>query len=93
MTTLSQAFQEALGVSIDKAKRLMAQPRRKKAKAKQPKLYSWHSPQAECISSGKSRNPYEFGVKVGVATTLKGTLIVGARGFPGKPFHCHTLNE
>jgi hypothetical protein len=27
--------------------------------------------------------PYEFGVKVGLAMTLKGNLIVGARSFPG----------
>jgi IS5 family transposase len=39
----------------------------------------------ECISKGKSRNPYEFGVKVGIATTLKGTLIVGARAVDADP--------
>jgi IS5 family transposase len=44
MTTLSQAIQDALGVSIDKAKRLIAQSRSKKAQDKQPKLYSWHVP-------------------------------------------------
>ena len=47
----------------------------------------------ECISKGKSRNPYEFGVKVGIATTLKGNLIVGARTFPGNPYDGHTLHE
>jgi IS5 family transposase len=47
----------------------------------------------ECISKGKSRNPYEFGVKVGIATTLKGNLIVGARTFPGNPYDGHTLQE
>jgi IS5 family transposase len=93
MTTLSQAVQDALGVSIDKAKRLIAQSRSKKTQAKQPKLYSWHAPEVECISKGKSRKPYEFGVKVGIATTLKGTLIVGARAFPGNPYDGHTLNE
>jgi IS5 family transposase len=50
MTTLSQAVQEALGVSIDKAKRLIAQSRSKKTQDKQPKLYSWHAPEVECIS-------------------------------------------
>jgi IS5 family transposase len=34
-----------------------------------------------------------LGVKVGIATTLKGTLIVGARAFPGNPYDGHTLNE
>ncbi|PVE44441.1 IS5/IS1182 family transposase [Limnohabitans planktonicus II-D5] len=93
MTTLSQAVQDALGVSIGKAKRLIAQSRSKKAQDKQPKLYSWHAPEVECISKGKSRNPYEFGVKVGIATTLQGTLIVGARAFPGNPYDGHTLSE
>ena len=93
MSPLSQAVQEALGHSIDKAKRLITQTRSHKTKDKQPKLYSWHAPEVECIFKGKSRNPYEFGVKVGIATTLKGTLIVGARAFPGNPYDGHTLNE
>ena len=33
------------------------------------KLYSLHAPEVECISKGKVRQPYEFGVKVTVATT------------------------
>jgi IS5 family transposase len=47
----------------------------------------------KCISKGKSRNPYEFGVKVGIATTLKGNMIVGAHTFPGNPYDGHTLQE
>ena len=39
---------------------------------KAPKLYSWHAPEVACISKGKSRTPYVFGVKVGIAMTLKG---------------------
>jgi len=93
MSPLSQAVQEALGHSVAKAKRIIAQTRSQKTKDKQPKLYSWHAPEVECISKGKSRNPYEFGVKVGIATTLKGTLIVGARAFPGNSYDGHTLNE
>ena len=30
---------------------------------------------------------------MGIATTLKGTLIVGARALPGNPYDGHTLNE
>ena len=30
-------------------------------------------------ASEGSRNPYEFGVKVGIATTIKGTLIIGMK--------------
>jgi IS5 family transposase len=45
------------------------------------------------LPDGTSRNPYEFGVKVGITTTLQGSLIVGARSFPGNPYDGHTLNE
>jgi IS5 family transposase len=80
-------------VRIDKAKRLVSQSGSKKAQDKQPNLNSWHGPEVECISKGKSRNPYEFGVKVGIATSLKGTLIVGAEALHGNPYDGHTLNE
>ena len=43
----------------------------------------------ECI--GKISAPYEFGVKVGIASTLQGNLIVGARAFHGNPYDGHTL--
>ena len=35
------------------------------------KLYALHAPEVECIIKGKARTPYEFGVKVSIATTLK----------------------
>ena len=73
---------------LERATRIHTQKRKDK-----DKLYALHAPEVECISKGKSRNPYEFGVKVGIATTLKGTLIVGARSFPGNPYDGHTLNE
>jgi IS5 family transposase len=93
MSTLSQAVQEALSVTLDKAKRLVVQTSSRKALGNRAKLYSWHAPEVECISKGKSRNPYEFGVKVGLAMTLKGNLIVGARSFPGNPYDGHTMHE
>jgi IS5 family transposase len=93
MSTLSQAVQDMLGHTLDKAKRLVLQTASRKAVANRAKLYSWHAPEVECISKGKSRNPYEFGVKVGLAMTLKGNLIVGARSFPGNPYDGHTLHE
>jgi hypothetical protein len=46
----------------------------------------------ECISKGKARNPYEFGVKVSLAITHKPGLMVGARSFPGNPYDGHALN-
>ena len=42
---------------------------------------------------GKGKQPYEFGVKVGIASTLHGNLIVGARMFHGNPYDGHALNE
>jgi IS5 family transposase len=57
------------------------------------KLYSLHAPEVECISKGKSRQPYEFGVKVSVATTHKEGLVVGMRSMPGNPYDGHTLHE
>jgi len=63
-----------------------------KAKDKN-KLYALHAPEVECISKGKARNPYEFGVKVTLATTLKEGLVVGMRSMPGNPYDGHTLDE
>tara|TARA_B110001454_G_scaffold214618_2_gene234697 strand:- start:4142 stop:4429 length:288 start_codon:yes stop_codon:yes gene_type:complete len=57
------------------------------------KLYALHAPEVECISKGKARNPYEFGVKVTLATTLKEGLVVGMRSMPGNPYDGHTLEE
>lgn len=57
------------------------------------KLYALHAPEVECISKGKARTPYEFGVKVTIATTLKEGLVVGMRSMPGNPWDGHTLEE
>lgn len=47
----------------------------KRVKEQKPKdknkLYSLHAPEVKCIAKGKARQPYEFGTKVSVATTLK----------------------
>ena len=45
-----------------------------------------------CLQRQESQ-AYEIGVKVGLAMTLKGNLIVGARSFAGNPFDGHTLHE
>ncbi|MGE4593852.1 IS5 family transposase [Alcaligenes sp.] len=57
------------------------------------KLYALHAPEVECISKGKARTPYEFGVKVSITTTLKEGFVVGARSMPGNPYDGHTLPE
>src|SRR5438045_2058972 len=44
-------------------------------------------------AKGKARQPYEFGVKVSIATTHKEGLVVGMRTMPGNPYDGHTLLE
>src|SRR5262249_37588566 len=62
-----------------------------------PKVYSLHAPEVECIGKGKPRQPYEFGVKVSVATTLKrckgGQFAIHAQALPGNPYDGHTLAQ
>lgn len=52
-----------------------------------------HTPDVECFSKGKARTPYEFGVTVSTATTLREGLVVGIRSMPGNPYDGHTLAE
>ena len=61
-----------------------------------PKIYALHAPEVECIGKGKAHKPYEFGVKVSVATTLKrrckgGQFAIHAKALPGRPYDGHTL--
>ncbi len=92
-SAIGQAVREALGETLNKARRIVGQSGQRKAADGQPKLYAWHAPEVDCISKGKAKTPYEFGVKVGIASTLKGNLIVGARAFHGNPYDGHTLRE
>ena len=59
------------------------------------KVYSLHAPEVECIGKGKPHRPYEFGVKVSVATTLHrsrgGQFALHAKALPGNPYDGHTL--
>jgi len=60
-----------------------------------PKVYSLHAPEVECIAKGKAHQPYEFGVKVSVATPLHrcrgGQFVVHVAALPGNPYDGHTL--
>ncbi|SBS39517.1 Transposase DDE domain protein [Marinomonas spartinae] len=47
----------------------------------------------DCISKGKARKRYEFGVKASIAVTAKESFIVGARSYPGNPYDGHTLKD
>jgi transposase, IS5 family len=62
-----------------------------------PKIYSLHAPEVECIGKGKPHKPYEFGVKVSVATPLKhskgGQFVAHVQALPGNPYDGHTLAE
>jgi transposase, IS5 family len=59
------------------------------------KIYSLHAHEVECIGKGKAHAPYEFGVKVSVATTLNrskgGQFALHAKALPGNPYDGHTL--
>jgi IS5 family transposase len=84
---LEAAFAHLLSL----ARRVCAQERGQRG----PKIYSLHAPEVECIGKGKAHKPYEFGVKVSVATTLKhskgGQFVVHAQALPGNPYDGHTL--
>ncbi|KOR39208.1 transposase, partial [Xanthomonas oryzae] len=79
---------ERISVWLERVQRLLTQ----RPKDKQ-KLYALHAPEVECMSKGKARTQYEFGVKVGIAVSARKGLIVGARSFPGNPYDGDTLAE
>ena len=73
------------------ARRVLEQRQRQRG----PKLYSLHAPEVECIGKGKAHRPYEFGVKVSIATTLShargGQFVAHVKALPGNPYDGHTL--
>ena len=73
------------------AERVLSQDRRQRGR----KVYSLHAPEVECIGKGKAHKPYEFGVKVSVATTVKrsagGQFVAHVAALPGNPYDGHTL--
>jgi transposase, IS5 family len=86
-----KALEAAFAQGLAQAHRLLFQKKRQEA----PKIYSLHAPEVECIGKGKAHRPYEFGVKVSLATTVTpskgGQLIVHAKALPGNPYDGHTL--
>jgi len=68
------------------ARRVLSQ----RARQRGPKVYSLHAPEVECIGKGKAHRPYEFGVKVSVATTLRpakgGQFVTHVKALPGNPY-------
>ena len=73
------------------ASRVLEQNRHQRGR----KVYSLHAPEVDCIGKGKAHAPYEFGVKVSVATTLHrskgGQFALHAKALPGNPYDGHTL--
>jgi transposase, IS5 family len=71
--------------------RVLTQKKRQDA----PKVYALHAPEVECIGKGKAHKPYEFGVKVSLATTVTpskgGQFVLHAKALPGNPYDGHTL--
>ena len=60
----NDALQEVFARPMSLARRVRDQDRRQRG----PKVYSLHAPEVECIGKGKAHRPYEFGVKLSVAT-------------------------
>jgi IS5 family transposase len=56
-SAIGAAVQEALGDTLNKAKRIWAQSASRKAVDRQRKLYAWHASEVDCISKGKARTP------------------------------------
>ncbi len=85
------ALEEVFGVPLMLARRVREQRQNQRG----PKVYSLHAPEVECIGKGKAHRPYEFGVKVSIATTLHhskgGQFIAHAKALPGNPYDGHTL--
>ncbi|MDP8232829.1 MAG: IS5 family transposase [Candidatus Zophobacter franzmannii] len=65
----------------------------KQTKTSKNKLYSVHEPNVECICKGKAHKRYEFGCKVGFASTSKKGMILSAVDFHGNPYDGHTLAQ
>jgi len=80
---------------FDRALPLARQVRDQTPRQRGPKVYSLHAPEVECIGKGKAHRPYEFGVKVSVATTLAhakgGQFVTHVKALPGNPYDGHTL--
>ena len=87
----SDRLQEDFAKELSLARRVLAQERGQRGH----KVYSLHAPEVECIGKGKAHKPYEFGVKVSVATPLKhsagGQFVVHVAALPGNPYDGHTL--
>jgi IS5 family transposase len=85
----------ALEVAFSRLLALARRVREQQQRQRGPKVYSLHAPEVECIGKGKAHRPYEFGVKVSVATTIGhaagGQFVTHVKSLPGNPYDGHTL--
>jgi transposase, IS5 family len=83
------------GIAFDRMLTLARRVLDQKQRQRGAKVYSLHAPEVECIGKGKAHRPYEFGVKVSVATTLShakgGQFVTHVKAMPGNPYDGHTL--
>jgi len=83
------------GIVLERMLALARQVRDQSQRQRGPKIYSLHAPEVECIGKGKAHRPYEFGVKVSVATTLShakgGQFVTHVKALAGNPYDGHTL--
>ena len=90
----NQTLETAFAQDLSLAHRVRFQKRRPEP-GEGPKVYALHAPEVECIGKGKAHKPYEFGVKVSVATTLNhakgGQFVTHVKALPGNPYDGHTL--
>src|ERR1700734_366449 len=84
-------LEDIFAQSLSLSRRVLAQDQRQRG----PKVYSLHAPEVECIGKRKAHRPYEFGVKVSVATTVHrskgGQFVTHIAAPPGNPYDGHTL--
>jgi len=84
-------LEEIFARELSLARRVLAQDRHQRGR----KVYSLHAPEVECIGKGKAHRPYEFGVKVSIATPVKhsagGQFVAHVATLPGNPYDGHTL--
>jgi transposase, IS5 family len=87
----SEVLERVLALPLSLARRVKDQRRRERGR----KVYALHAPEVECIGKGKAHKPYEFGVKVSIATPLKrcrgGQFVAHVQALPGTPYDGHTL--
>lgn len=88
-----EALNTAFAMPLSLANRVSEQRQRQRGR----KVYSLHAPEVECIGKGKAHKPYEFGVKVSVATPIQrskgGQFVAHIKALPGAPYDGHTLEK